>query len=139
MARPSLGRVVAALVLDMPIAVAEGTAAWAPYLVGIRVAVVLPGFVEAAAAHVHPGPPVGIARVVADHRAYSEVRGTAEVPPPIANPVPGSTRSGTGAEHPLLFGHSPAAVVESSPLGTCRCATRRFAVAVVFKKNQLLM
>ena len=79
------------------IAFAEGMAAWAPHLVGLRTAGEpgsylsgIPGFVA-----------------VAGRRAVA-------VPLPIANPAPGSTSAGAGVEHPPPIGGANAAVVAAA-------------------------
>ena len=82
------------LAVGMPIVFAEGMAAWAPHLVGLRTA---------------DEPELYLSRIL-DFIAVAGQRAVA-APLPIANPELGLTSAGVGVEHLPLIGSSNTAVV----------------------------
>jgi len=104
MGSPSLGIETGASVSEMPIVSVEGTAAWAPCLVGVQtvVDVGILGFGEVVAELEHLGPPVGTETHPAQAVA-ALVRGKREFAaslPSMTNHKWGSTTGGAGVEHP---------------------------------------
>ena len=124
MANPSLGVGIEVLVSETLVASVADTAAWAPCLAEIQMAVgprVVevgnPDFVEAVVDLEHPVPPAGTE--MNPEQAARRKKSVAAALPPIANPERSSAQDGVGVEHPhpeetevgMGVGHPSQAVV----------------------------